>query len=271
MSKNRIESERSFKDWITTIGGVLGFFTALVAFIIDFEKWIRDQQTLHYISIAGFILYFLGSLWFAFKAKNVKPVWRWTCLVILYVSTIFYFLWVGTWIDVVPTGDWPPDLITYYDFESDADLRGWQEGIQRSDEHAFSGQYALKATQPVQADLETAISLSWQHEFMADVIVGQVYWPDDEKVGIAWAQICVPLGDWDCAGLPGKRGGWNTFVLDLSEMSVGDPARRLSELVLPGLHFQGRLRGATGTSVTDLPMYVDAIQIYRDGVDAPAP
>ena len=118
---------------------------------------------------------------------------------------------------------------------------------------------------PVQGDQETEISLRWQHEFTADVVIGQIYWPADEDVGIVWAQVCVPLENWDCAGLLEKHGGWNTFVLDLSEMTVGDPPKKLNQLVLPGLQFQGRLRGAPGTTISTIPLYVDTIQIYLDG------
>jgi hypothetical protein len=165
--------------------------------------------------------------------------------------------------EVSPVCDWPPNLITFYDFETEADLEAWQGDVQRSTDHAFSGRYALKAMQPVQADQETWIGLRWQHEFTADVVVGQVYWPENEEVKIVWAQVCVPLGGWACVFFPRNRGGWNTFVLDLSEIELeGVP---LDQLVLPGLHFQGKLRGTTGTSVITMPMYVDAIQVYRAG------
>ena len=265
MSESKNESKSSFKDWLALAGSVLGFFTALVTFITDFSRLPPDPQALRYVSVAGYILYVLSTLWIVFKADKVKPRWRWASLAVLYIVTAAYFLWLGTWIGTSPTSDWPPDLIAYYDFETDADLKGWSEGVKRSNEHAFSGQYALKAVLPVQADQQTKLSLRWQHTFTADVIVGQIYWPATDEVGIVWAQVCVPLEGWDCAGLLEKHGGWNTFVLDLSEMTVGDPPRPLNQLVLPGLHFQGWLRGATGTNMSTIPIYLDTIQIYRDG------
>lgn len=157
--------------------------------------------------------------------------------------------------------------MTYYDFETDADLNGWPEGAQRSTEHAFSGQYALKAILPVQAGGQTFFSFRWTQEFTADVVVGQVYWPENEEVDVVWAQVCVPMGEnWNCQGIRGYRGGWNTFVLDLCALSVGTPPQPLCQLVLSnGFLFQGGLSGAPGTSVTTMPMYIDAIQIYRDG------
>jgi hypothetical protein len=259
------ESRRSYLDLVVTIVTLVAGIISIVTSIGNALGWPGAKKLL-VASVAGYALFAGGVFWFAFKYTEVDVKWRRASLVVLYVITILYFGWVGTRIEVSPASDWPPDLVTYYDFETDADLEGWTSGAQRSTEHAFSGRYALKAIQPVQAGQDTSISLHWQHEFTADVIVGQVYWPEDDEVGILWAQVCVPLWGWDCAGLPRNRGGWNTFVLDLSEMSVGDPPQPLDQLVLPGLHFQGGLRGRTSTSVTTfLPMYVDAIQIYHDG------
>jgi hypothetical protein len=263
MSHNN--SNSSLRDWIATIAVALGFLTTLATFVNDFLQWIQDSQKSRYLSVAGFVLCVIGILWIVLKAENVRPKWRWASLVVLYIITAAYFLWAGTWIEMPPTSDWPPDLITYYDFETEAELEGWRGETRRSTEHAFAGRYALEATQPIQTDQETGLNLRWEHEIAADVIVGQVYWPDDEDVQVIWAQVCVPLSEWNCVSIPRNRGGWNTFVLDLSEMTVGDT--RLNELVLPGLYFQGRLRGSGGTSVSTVPMYVDAILIYRDGRD----
>jgi hypothetical protein len=95
------KSEGNFKDSLAKISGVLGFCVALVSFVLNLQKWVQDPQTFRATSIAGFILYLLGSLWFAFIAKNVNPSWRWLSLVVLYISSGLYFIWVGTWL-VVP-------------------------------------------------------------------------------------------------------------------------------------------------------------------------
>ena len=250
---------------LSKVAAFLGTITLFVGFIGTVLEWGQESQKLLIASVVGYVILAGGVFWFAFKSSGSSPKWRWGSLAALYVITIPFFGWLGTQIMVLPTSSWPSNLMTCYDFEADTDLQGWQGETQRSNDYAFSGQYALKATQPVQSDQETAITLSWQREIIADVIVGQVYWPEDENVSIEWAQVCVPWSGWACVGIPKNRGGWNTFVLDLSEMTAGDPPRSLDGLVLPGLYFQGRLRGATGASVTIMPMYVDAIQIYRDG------
>jgi len=255
----------SYLDFLSRVATLLGSIILFVGFVGTFLEWVHEHQKLLIASIVGYVLLAGGIFWFAFKSPEISSKWRWGSLAVLYLITVPFFFWVGSEFVVLPSSSWPPNLISYYDFETDADLEGWVQQVERSNEHAFSGQYALRATLPVQADQETKISLTWQQEFTADVVVGQIYWPATEDVSIVWAQVCVPLQGWSCAGLLEKKGGWDTFVLDLSEMTVGDPPKKLNQLVLPGLHFQGRLRGATGTQVSTIPVYVDTIQIYRDG------
>jgi len=101
MTGSKSGPESNFKDFLATISAILGFFVALVSFILNLQKWGQDPQTFRTVSIAGFILYLLGSLWFAFKAKVVNPQWRWASLIVLYVFSNLYFVWVGTWM-VVP-------------------------------------------------------------------------------------------------------------------------------------------------------------------------
>lgn len=97
MTGNSSKAESNFKDYLATISAILGFFVAIVSFVLNLQKWTQDAQTFRIVSVAGFILYLLGSLWFAFKAKNVNPNWRWASLIVLYVFSDLYFIWVGTW------------------------------------------------------------------------------------------------------------------------------------------------------------------------------
>lgn len=150
---------------------------------------------------------------------------------------------------------------TYYDFENTDELKGWQTGMLRSTDHAFSGQYALKGMIPVQSNQETGLDIRWQREFSADVIVGQVYWPKEEQVELVYTAVCVPFSsrEWSCVEIPQIRNGWNAFVLDLNAMKD-----KPSGLRLPGLHFIIKVRGTKGTSLATMPMYIDFIQIYQN-------
>lgn len=102
MAGKNNKSESNLKDCVATIGAVLGFFVTLVSFIINFRELMQDPQTFRAVSIAGFIFYLSGSLWFAFKVKSVNQNQRWASLIMLYVFSNLYFMWVGTWIVTPP-------------------------------------------------------------------------------------------------------------------------------------------------------------------------
>ena len=97
MAGNNGKPESNFRELLAAISAILGFFVALVSFILNVLKWAQDPQTFRIVSVVGFILYLLGSLWFTFKVKSVNQKWRWVSLVALYVFSNLYFIWVGTW------------------------------------------------------------------------------------------------------------------------------------------------------------------------------
>jgi hypothetical protein len=261
------KTKNGLLELFAKISAVLAFFGLLTSFILMLLNLGQNQQEVRAISLASYIVYALATLWLVFKGVTIPPRLRWGILGAYYIVTILFFTWVGTWIKPPVINKWPPNLVTYHDFETDSGLGEWQGDVQRSTDHAFGGQYALKAIQPVRAEQNTGIELFWEHEIVADVIVGQVYWPTNEEVDIVWAQACAisPNDEWRCVGVPKDRGGWGTFVMDLSEMAVGSPPRGLDQIKLKGIQFQGELRGAKGTDVITMPMYVDSIQIFRDG------
>lgn len=169
----------------------------------------------------------------------------------------------GTCEEVSCPSYWPPNLVSYYDYETDADLERWEQKVERSDEHVFSGKYALKAILPVQADQETKFRLEWREKISAEVILGQIYWPPTDKVKVVWAQVCVPFtGNWPCVKLK-LNGGWKTFAMVLSQMTEENSQQKLNQLVLPGLVIHGVLRGTKGINATSI--FIDAIQTYHNG------
>ncbi|MCS6888833.1 hypothetical protein [Chloroflexus sp.] len=91
-------SRENLTDTLIKLSGVLGFFTALVSFVLQISGWLHDPETLHMVSGVAFAVYFGCTLWFAFKAQHVSLRWRWISLAVLYAATIFYFTWVGTWL-----------------------------------------------------------------------------------------------------------------------------------------------------------------------------
>ena len=86
-----------FSDWLGAVGGVLGFITTIALFIANLQNWANDPTMLHNVSVGAFLVFVLSVLWFSFKS-SVSAQWlRWTGLIILYIFSAFYFVWVGTW------------------------------------------------------------------------------------------------------------------------------------------------------------------------------
>lgn len=101
MAEKESTSQNSFVDTLTKLGGVLGFLTTLASFVFEIRDWVQDPETLRLTSAIGFAVYLGSTLWFAFKAGNVTPRWRWLSLTALYLITALYFTWVGSWL-IVP-------------------------------------------------------------------------------------------------------------------------------------------------------------------------
>jgi len=91
-------STRSPLDLFAKVGAILGFFSLLISFLSSLLNLVQMPQGLRSVSVAAFVVFFLAILWLAFRGTDVKPKWRWLSLGALYVVTILYFIWVGTWI-----------------------------------------------------------------------------------------------------------------------------------------------------------------------------
>jgi hypothetical protein len=59
-------------------------------------NWSNQPQLLQIVALLGYIVFSGGILWFAFKSQ-AKQQWRWLSLLALYLVTIGFFIWVGTW------------------------------------------------------------------------------------------------------------------------------------------------------------------------------
>jgi hypothetical protein len=92
------DSNNSLPNLLAKILVILGFIVALMTYINQFVSLIGDTQALHIASIAGYITFTISILWLAFRAPDITSTWRWRALAFLYIITIPYFFWVGTWI-----------------------------------------------------------------------------------------------------------------------------------------------------------------------------
>jgi hypothetical protein len=153
--------------------------------------------------------------------------------------------------------NWPLDIAQYTDFESESDLGNWAgkdfSQIAWSSQRAFTGSHSLSVT--VTGNPEKGVLVERSGEFQAEVLVGQVYWPEQKGIEITWAQVCVPSV---CRSIPIKTDQWNTFVMDFSEISLDEIP--LNEKKIDLLYLQAGIDGASPEN--PYTFFVDGIQLY---------
>ncbi|MCE7861513.1 MAG: hypothetical protein DYG86_17235, partial [Chloroflexi bacterium CFX2] len=110
---------------------------------------------------------------------------------------------------------------------------------------------AVSVTGNAEAD---SIKAQWHHTFTGDVLVGQVYWPEQDEIRIDWAQACV----WACVPIDIEANQWNTFVMDLSELTFQERPMNIQEVT--GLLIQTHIEGVSEDN--PYTFYVDGIQLY---------
>jgi hypothetical protein len=148
---------------------------------------------------------------------------------------------------------WPHSFVRYTDFETPADLAGWEGDIGISDLQAFTGKHTLAITVPAGTTSGVLANWSWAPPLKAEAVVGQVYWPEQPGTNIAYAQICYQ----QCVSIPIQRGHWHTFVMNFSELSYAD--KQLNEQEVPRIWIQAQVDKADETSYT---FYMDGLQVF---------
>lgn len=264
---------------------VVGLLVAIIGLTVNFLDLANDPQKLRLFSLIGYTIFAIGILWFAFTSKHVSQVWRWVALGLLFLITIPFFIWVGTWIVTpVPVDNFNP-LISYHHFEI-AD-NGWSDleitildengisvkalsdgqnfpgSIKReiSSEHALAGNNSLKITTSVTAPGTYRGYVYRLGSINSYGIAMYVMLPKDVAPNpIEYIQICIPSNEWICsAGTDIVPGEWTPIVIDLSqENEEGDLYnQKITELAV-------QWRFSTESS-TSFPLYFDAVEIYRSG------
>jgi hypothetical protein len=85
------------KDYIRLVTGLIGLIIALMGFASTALDLVGQPEQLHLFSLAGYIVFSIGVLWFAFGSEQIPRRWRLASLGGLYIATILFFIWVGTW------------------------------------------------------------------------------------------------------------------------------------------------------------------------------
>lgn len=78
---------------------ITGFVGTIVTSLSQMLGWMQETQTLHIFAVVLFGLFFVSVAWFVYNAQvNQKWSWLWGSIVVLYIVSIGFFFWIGTWI-----------------------------------------------------------------------------------------------------------------------------------------------------------------------------
>lgn len=155
---------------------------------------------------------------------------------------------------------WRFAQVKYYDFEQDDALMAWQPGennvLKIDSSQAFTGSNALSVETK---NSSTQVFANSTEPFRANLIVGQVFWPKKDNIGVNWAQVCIG-GTGECVSISQEPNQWNLFTIDLRQMKDKNGIS-YSELELPSLYIQGQILGVSPEE--PYVFYLDGIQIYQ--------
>jgi|GEM_PF-6373155 len=152
---------------------------------------------------------------------------------------------------------WPFEEVTYLDFEAPDAADDWTgteiSTVIASTVEAFTGSRSLAVTVTGNSE-EDAIKAQWHHTFTGEVLIGQVYWPEQAGIDIEWAQACI----WACVPIDIEPNRWNTFVMDISELTFQERPMNTQEVT--GVLIQAQIEGVGEDN--PYTFYVDGIQLY---------
>jgi hypothetical protein len=89
------------KDYIVLIGGLVGAVGGLLTIAIRVAE-LSDSPFLIYVIVAGYALFALGIVWFAYTKTDANIGIRLSSLVVLCLLTIPLFFWIGGWTEPAP-------------------------------------------------------------------------------------------------------------------------------------------------------------------------
>jgi hypothetical protein len=119
----------SFKNWIEVVGLLLGLFVTFFGIISQLNT---DTNTMRYLAIAGYVVFFIVLVWISFVKKDAHPLLKTAGLIAFFVLTPLFFIWVGTWIVKAPLdlNNHPieRDTFTIYDYSGQGSPPGTGAG-----------------------------------------------------------------------------------------------------------------------------------------------
>ena len=154
------------------------------------------------------------------------------------------------------------EQVEYTDFETIADRQEWTNTplslLSLSTEQHFSGSHSLAISTSDTTTNANQVLAHWNRQFTNEIVIGQVYWPNQQGVAVQWAQVCIG-GTGFCRNFPTETNQWNSFVTSFYGHSEDDKANP------EGLYIQAGIK-MDGTGSDTYTFFLDGVQIVR--VDA---
>jgi len=276
-----------YPQWLITLIGLLITVIGLAGALLELAS---EPQKLRVFSLIGYVVFAVGVIWFAFSSGETSQTWRWIGLAVLYLSTIPFFVWVGTWVGtsrntrLVAQREFN-HLVTYHGFEGTDD--GWsklditivdQNGAsiaalsdgsrfpgsidsEITSEHALEGSNSLRVTTSVTEQGEYKGYLYRQGSISGYGIAIYVMVPEvPDACSMEYVQLCIPSRGWVCSKATDLVAGeWTPIVIDLSQSYGGEELynQKLTELAV-----QWRFSTKSGTS---FDLFFDAAEVFHSG------
>jgi hypothetical protein len=163
-------------DYLKKVTSLIGLLVALGALAGFVQSWSNQPQLLQIVALLGYIIFSGGMIWFALNSQ-AKQQWRWLSLIVLYVTTIVFFLWIGAHLSAnvstttassieskyLPIETIPMDFFCYSDeIDKHVTGKGWGRLIIRT-ENARAG-YVLEYSIPDTGDGYAGLSFTFSSD-----------------------------------------------------------------------------------------------------------
>jgi hypothetical protein len=267
------------KDYPKIVISLLGFLAALISISLGASHLVTESLPLRIVAVIGYIIFAGGVRWFAFTTEAAMK-WREISIVLLFVVTIPFSIWVGTWITAPssPSSTSPVvgNLVKQWDMETSAE--GWEDII-RLDAGWGNPQTTKRAAIPA-SDGERGVGydlrldaggwlnyvIQYLDPVQADVVVAHFYLPNAQDVEANWVGIQATdrksglLLDRSAASI--SFGEWTQVVLDLrakydlSDVRLNDRAVNIEVFYA--------VKGKTKLNTDTIRARLDDVALYKD-------
>lgn len=111
------------KEYIQLIVALIGLIVGLIGMATQLTRLEVDSQLMRYTALLGYIVFAGGIVWYVLKRPNESMPFRHLSFGALYLLTIPFFIWVGSWL-VLPKAQ-PVDPCNEYGIKIDKPSSGY--------------------------------------------------------------------------------------------------------------------------------------------------